>query len=59
LTDVPELSDALVERIAEQSDAQADGLSIRDLERKRDDCLVAILHGLKEQDWGAGATLRD
>ena len=59
LTDVPELSDALIDRIAEQSDAQAGGLSIRDLERKRDDCLVAILHGLKEQNWGAGTTLRD
>ena len=59
LTDVPELSDALIERIAEQSDAQAGGLSIRELERKRDDCLVAILHALKEQNWGAGTTLRD
>lgn len=59
LTDVPELSDALIERIAQQSDAQAGGLSIRDLERKRDDCLVAILHGLKGQDWGAGTALRD
>ena len=41
------------------SDVQAGGLSIRELERKRDDCLVAILHALKEQNWGAGTTLTD
>jgi 3-hydroxyacyl-CoA dehydrogenase len=59
LTEVPELSEALIERIAEQSDTQAGGRSIGELERKRDDCLVAILGGLKVQDWGAGATLGD
>ena len=43
LTDVPELTDALLDRIVEQSDAQAAGRSVRELERVRDDCLVAIL----------------
>ena len=62
LTDVPELDEALVDRIAEQSDAQAAGLSIRDLERIRDDNLVGImqaLEGTRESGWGAGALLRD
>jgi len=58
LTDVPELTDELVDKIAEQSDAQAGGLSIRDLERIRDENLVAILKALGQQNggegWGAG-----
>jgi carnitine 3-dehydrogenase len=62
LTDVPDLDDALVDKIAAQSDAQANGLGIRELERIRDDNLVAILHGLKGAEngagWGAGAALK-
>ncbi|HEX9906475.1 MAG TPA: carnitine 3-dehydrogenase [Propylenella sp.] len=63
LMDVPEFNDALVDKIVEQSDAQAGGLSIRELERIRDDNLVAILQALRAQDrgkgWGAGALLKD
>ncbi len=62
LTDVPELTDALVDRIAKQSDTQADGLSIRALERIRDDNLVRIMDALApegfEDGWGAGALQR-
>ena len=47
LTDVPELTDELVDKIAAQSDAQAAGRSIRELEQLRDDCLVALLQGLR------------
>jgi carnitine 3-dehydrogenase len=57
LTDVPELTEALLDRIVEQSDAQAGGRSVRELERLRDDCLVAVLQGLRSQDVGAGAVL--
>ena len=57
LTDVPELDEALVARIAEQSDAQSGHLSIRELERLRDDNLVALLRALKGRDHGAGALL--
>jgi carnitine 3-dehydrogenase len=57
LTDVPELTEDLVELIAEQSDAQSGHYSIRELERIRDDNLVAILQALKVNDWGAGKTL--
>ena len=57
LTDTPELTDALIDRIARQSDEQAAGLSQRDLERRRDDCLVAILQALRTNDVGAGAEL--
>jgi carnitine 3-dehydrogenase len=57
LTDVPELTGALLDRIVEQSDAQAAGRSVRELERLRDDCLVAVIQGLRAQDVGAGAVL--
>jgi carnitine 3-dehydrogenase len=57
LVDVPELSDALVEKVAAQSDAQANGSSTRELERLRDDCLVALLQALRAREVGAGETL--
>ncbi len=57
LMDVPELTDELIDMIADQSDAQSGHLSIRELERMRDNNLVTILRGLKVQDWGAGRLL--
>ena len=55
----PALTDALADRIAAQSDAQAAGRSIRELVRLRDDCLVSVMQGLRTHDHGAGAILRD
>jgi carnitine 3-dehydrogenase len=57
LTDVPELTDAFVEKLVAQSDEQAGGHSIRELERLRDDCLVSVIQGLRAQHYGAGAVL--
>jgi len=57
LMDVPELNDELIEAIASQSDEQADGRSIRELERWRDRTLVAVIHGLTDTGAGAGAVL--
>lgn len=57
LTDVPDLDDALVDKIATQSDAQSGHHTIRELERLRDANLTAILEALKQQDWGAGQLL--
>jgi carnitine 3-dehydrogenase len=59
LTDVPELTDELVDKIVAQSDAQAGGRSIRELEELRDDCLVAVMQGLRTHHFGAGAVLDD
>jgi carnitine 3-dehydrogenase len=59
LTDVPELTDALLDKVVAQSDAQADGLDVRALERLRDDCLVSIVQGLRTHDVGAGAALAE
>jgi carnitine 3-dehydrogenase len=55
LTDVPELTDELVDKVAAQSDAQASGLTVRELERLRDDNLVALLQALRARDYAAGA----
>ncbi len=57
LMDVPELTPELVEKLAEQSDEQAGGAEAAELERWRDDCLVAVLQGLRAVDAGAGATV--
>ena len=57
LMDVPELTDELVDMIADQSDAQSGMHSIRELERIRDNNLVAMMRALKAQDWGAGRLL--
>jgi len=59
LTDVPELNDELVNRIAEQSDQQSGQYNICELERIRDKNLVAIMLALKEQNWGAGQLLHE
>ena len=58
LMDVPELDAALIDKIAAQSDAQSGHMTIRQLERVRDENLVAMLRALKGQNWGAGAHLR-
>jgi carnitine 3-dehydrogenase len=63
LMDVPEFNDELVDLIATQSDEQAGDLSIRELEKIRDDNLVAIMDVLsrtnKGKGWGAGALHKD
>jgi carnitine 3-dehydrogenase len=56
--EAPELSDVLIDRMVEGTQAQAAGRSIRELERLRDDYLVAIQQVLRQYDIGAGATLR-
>jgi carnitine 3-dehydrogenase / betainyl-CoA thioesterase len=59
LTDVPELTEDLLDRIEEQSDAQAGGATVRELERLRDDCLVAVMSGLRGRGYAAGAVLAE
>ncbi len=58
LTDVPELTPELIDKIATQSDAQSGALTIRELERQRDDNLVAMLRALKTRDAAAGALIK-
>jgi carnitine 3-dehydrogenase len=57
LVDVPELTDELLEKIVAQSDDQAAGRTVGELERERDESLIAVLHALRSRGVGAGATL--
>jgi carnitine 3-dehydrogenase len=59
LTDVPELTDEFVDKLASQSDEQAGDLTVRELERLRDDNLVAVLHALRANRYAAGALLHE
>ena len=58
LMDVPEFNDDLVDLIADQSDAQSGHLSIRELERLRDDNLVGMMRALKQSGTGAGGVIK-
>ncbi|WP_261844135.1 carnitine 3-dehydrogenase [Aliamphritea ceti] len=59
LMDVPELTDELIQKIADQSDAQSGMYDLRQLEQIRDDNLVGIMRVQKNADWGVGAMLRE
>jgi carnitine 3-dehydrogenase len=59
LMDVPELTDELLDTLCAQSDEQAGAASIRELEQLRDDCLVEVLHGLRNRSYAAGEALSD
>ncbi len=56
--EAPELTESLIDKMVTGTQAQAAGRSIRELERLRDDYLVAIQQVLREYNIGAGATLR-
>jgi carnitine 3-dehydrogenase len=49
----------LLDTIVTQSDEQAEGKTVRELEALRDDCLVAVMHGLRTVPYGAGEVLDD
>jgi carnitine 3-dehydrogenase len=57
LMDVPELTDELLDTIVSQSDQQAGDAGIRELEALRDDCLIAVMQGLRTAGYGAGEVL--
>jgi carnitine 3-dehydrogenase len=54
----PELSEEIIERFASGTEEQAGGRSIRELERIRDECLVAIQRVLRKHDIASGTTLK-
>lgn len=59
LMDVPELTSDLINTIADQSYDQSGQFTIRELERIRDDNLVAIIRALKARNWGVGTLLNE
>jgi carnitine 3-dehydrogenase len=56
--EAPELTESLIDKMVEGTSATAAGRSIRELERLRDDYLVAIQQVLRQFDIGAGSTLK-
>lgn len=58
LMDVPEFTDELVDLIAGQSDDQSGHMSIRELERLRDDNVVGMIRALKRSGSGAGGVVK-
>jgi carnitine 3-dehydrogenase len=56
--EAPELTEGLIDKMVAGTQEEAAGRSIRELERLRDNYLVAIQQVLKEYNIGAGATLR-
>ncbi|WP_419904329.1 L-carnitine dehydrogenase [Kiloniella sp.] len=54
----PELTDQLIDRMVEGTQEQAEGYSIRDLEKLRDNCLVSIMQSLRSYDYASGSTLK-
>jgi carnitine 3-dehydrogenase len=56
--EAPELTEQLIDRMVEGTQEQANGRSIRELERLRDDYLLAIQQVLRQFNIGAGSTLR-
>ena len=59
LTEVPALTEELIDAIATQSEEHSEGRSVGELEAIRDDNLVAFLRALKSNRWGAGLCLRE
>lgn len=50
----PPLTDQLIDRMVAGTEAQSEGLTVAELERLRDDALVAIMYALRESKLGAG-----
>ncbi len=55
----PELSDELIDRMVEGTQAQANGRSIQELERLRDNCLMAIMNALKQYNYASGRVMNE
>ena len=53
----PELSEKIINRFVEGVEKQAEGKSVRELEKIRDECLVAVQRVLAEHNIGAGKAL--
>lgn len=57
LADVPELAEASLDKLAEESDARAKNPTVPKLQRKRDECLATMLPGGRAQGYNAREAL--
>ena len=55
----PAMNDTLALRLIDGTEAQAEGRSVAELERLRDDCLISILEALADFETGAGKVLAE
>ena len=55
----PVLSDELIEAMAAGTETQADGRSVAELEKLRDDYLIAVMRALRSVEVGAGRVLAE
>ena len=55
----PELSNELIDKMVEQTAAQAQKRDLRELEVLRDNCLVAIMQALSEYEHAAGKVIKE
>ncbi len=57
--EAPELTDDLIEKMVEGTEQQIQGTGIAELERLRDQCLIAIMTALGDFNEGAGKLLKE
>ena len=57
--EAPELTDELINKMADGTNKQADGMSLRELEKKRDNCIVSVMKALEENDYASGKTIKE
>ena len=57
--EAPELTEALIDRMVEGTQAQAGGKTVRELEQLRDNCLIDIMRALQKYETGAGNVLAE
>ena len=55
--EAPELTDELIDKLTAGTRQQAAGRTVKELERLRDDCLIAIMKALQRYEVGAGKLL--
>lgn len=53
--EAPELTEELARRMVAGTATQAGETSVKELERRRDDCLIAIMHAIRA-NWGTGSS---
>lgn len=52
--EAPELTDELINKVADGTQRQAEGKTVKELEQLRDNCLIEIMAVLKKYNFGAG-----
>ncbi len=57
--EAPELTDELIRRMVEGTRSQAGSATVKQLERLRDDCLIAIMRSLRQYETAAGRVLAE